>query len=225
MEIVKAKIVMLPRSKGQNKSSIKLYQGELFYDFEHFMSGDAAHQHLYVITDEITKGGDWFYNKYDHKIGQYGIRQKPEQSPYVSKIIATTDVSLKIPSGEPYESQDLMKSVIYPTKEMPQIPNSFIKNYCKAGGIKKVLVELEEYGEELGSDPAYYGLPSHRIKVNSSNEIVVRPIKDSWTIEEILELTNSAWYDGFGEGQSTCMGPLGCSSEVDSYKDWEKKNL
>jgi hypothetical protein len=91
-------------------------------------------QHLYITTDEDIKEGDWIYETDLNTINQAGKNYKPNDND--RKIIATTDPKIYF--------NDIGEGVIEYYGKLPQIPQSFIKEYCKAGGIDRVMVEVEE---------------------------------------------------------------------------------
>lgn len=181
METKRAKVIMLPRTQKQNKSSIKLYQDKLFYDFRQFMSGTATHQHLYITTDDEIKEGDWILvgNEIIQAIQSYDIEG-------CDKIIATTNNNL-------FTEEDII-----PYTSLPQPSKAFIEKYCKVGGIDEVMVEYtvkqktqdELEWEGLSSDVSPYGLNLSKniLKINSHNEITIHPIKSNWTKEEIIQV-------------------------------------
>jgi hypothetical protein len=134
-----------------------------------------------------------------------------------SSIIATTDSILKL-----YESEILAKasgfSLTTNDIKLPSIPQSFIeyyvKEYNKGNVVKEVGVEYS------GCDCEGKYVPDHRIqdgcglklKLNLDNTINIKPIKDSWTREEILKIVNKALW----------TNPPYNESEA---KEWINKNL
>jgi hypothetical protein len=88
-------------------------------------------QHLYITTDEDIKEGDWIYETDLNTINQAGKNYKPNDND--RKIIATTDPKIYF--------NDIGEGVIESYGKLPQIPQSFIEEYCKAGGIDRVMVE------------------------------------------------------------------------------------
>lgn len=103
-------------------------------------------QHLYFISDEEIKEGDWVLRG----SGSYGCRKvlrihkdfaictdfwdKPIETPFplneLKKIIVTTDKELNIH----WNKQDY--------KALPRPSNEFLRKFCELGGISKVLVEM-----------------------------------------------------------------------------------
>ena len=137
--------------------------------------GEWKTQHLYILSDEKIKEGDWCLNLDTNdifKLGKYGVNN-------AKKIIATTDTSLGL----------------------PLIPESFIKYYIseynKGNIITDVEVEYEDNGEEgwIGDD--YNGEPfwneKLELKVNPDNTINIYPIKNSWNREEFEIAIRETW--------------------------------
>jgi hypothetical protein len=93
-------------------------------------------QHLYFTTDEEIKEGNWYYSVTLNNIFKATNKMLPIFGG--EKIIASTDPELNSNQIEPYDT-----SKPYGI-EFAQIPQSFIEEYCKAGGIDEVLVEGEE---------------------------------------------------------------------------------
>jgi len=112
---------------------------------------DYINQHLYFTSDEEIKEGDWLLSIFNGKV-QYldkctevdktidlaynGKLIKWTSSKHCRKIVATTDKSLTIIDY----TKSLDQKVIY----LPQIPQQFIEDYCKAGGIDEVYLETEQ---------------------------------------------------------------------------------
>lgn len=186
----KTRVVMLPAED----SSI-LYKdgltGGLVYGTE---SPEHRHelsikQHLYFLSDEEIKEGDWVSHK---------------NCELISKVVAvntyTTD-SVNTEHGDGY--QDEFSKVIATTDEslgLPKPSQEFLKAYVGAGGIEWVNVEYQanEFVKDGISRPVvddgvlkdYKGHWIYKPKVNSHNEITIHPIKDSWSREETKEI---AW--------------------------------
>lgn len=65
---------------------------------EHLCEKVTIDNHDYYVSDEPTKSGDWWYNLHDNKTGRYGENQiNIPQSPYVKRLIATTNKSIDAP--------------------------------------------------------------------------------------------------------------------------------
>lgn len=167
------------------------------------------YQHLYILSDEEIKDGDWFiWLKYNtiHKA------TKPDDNKECKKIIATTDSSLLIPFDDV-------------TIGLPQIPKSFIETfvneYNKGNIITEVMIEYEKHTpafSHIGKTPSkqeklrgcynngeqIVGIwTEESLKTNPENTINIKPIKDSWSREEVIELiqrfnkesAGNVWFD------------------------------
>ena len=143
MKTIKAKVHRLPT---ESSKILMLTNGNILtYYKEQESDGAVTPIHLYITTDEKIKEGDWYLwggaeqkNIYQCKVSEAGDLDKlnTECKSLAKKIIATTDP--KLHTNEIVEEDMHMYK-----KSLPQIPQSFIKEYCKAGGIDEVLVEYE----------------------------------------------------------------------------------
>ena len=123
------------------------------------------------------------------------------------KIIATTDSKLtkgeviKVGDRVHSDKQDFNDQIVVTEssaelynksdhyfKSLPQIPQSFIEEYCKAGGIDKVLVEAEKVAAF-----EQRGLPSRlkvtQIKTDSNNCITIHPVEEKlYTLDDMFKV-------------------------------------
>ena len=134
---------------------------------------DFIPQHLYFTEEGKPEEGDWCINPKglpDIFGFDYRAVYTREEILKCKKIISTTDTKLNL----------------------PQPSQAFIEAFCKAGGIKKVMVEYEEkYIEPPSNIHSNRGYFITQPKVNSHNEITISSIKDRWTREEVTELLSS----------------------------------
>ena len=164
-------------------------------------------QHLYIISDDEIKEGDWFIDLKDNTIWQNKAKENMRKSifPECKKIISTTDSSLSQTSRA----------------EIPQPSDSFIKKYIeeynKGNIITDVLVEYNcgDSHCSLFGCQKYLGCKNESIqtvKINpKDNTITIKKVKDSWNREEILNDIEQAIIQGLDIGQ---------------YRDkWIKENL
>lgn len=172
-------------------------------------------QHLYIISDDDIKEGDWFINLLDNSIHQ------ATNWIYVStckKIIATTDTSLTIPT---HYGMD---------EELPQPSQQFIEKYIesynKSEIITDVLVEYEnnydlEYYTPQGGIECCKKIDNWKLKINSKdNTITIKKVKDSWNREELKILFKKHENDVIKYINSS--GP----NKFPSFNDnWIKENL
>lgn len=178
----------LNNSSAPNSCTITIPNVELF-----------KHQHLYIISDDEIKEGDWFINDLNqikkctsrdtegYIDFEGGFNTKPSSC---KKIIATTDSSLWRPSHK-YASD-----VILLPQPSQQFIEKFIEEYNRGNVITDVLIEYElisneEYfGNTVNPD---YDVPyfDEKLKINpKDNTITIKKVKDSWSREEVIEFGN-----------------------------------
>ena len=154
-------------------------------------NSDLTKRHLYITSDEVIKEGDWFILNNCNPI-QCVMKDFP-QAKDVKKIIATTDTSLGIAL--------ISKEFI----------NYFIEQYNKGNVIKEVWVEFKVISNDL----------SPVLHYNSKKIINIKPIKDSWSREEVTQLLhkyeNDMLYYGRDGYYRSCFPK--------AIDDWANKNL
>lgn len=169
----KCKVIMLPTENRY--APIGLDCNKTIHENCHLLSDS---QHLYITSYDEIKEGDWYYSNMRTK--EYGVHfcdskrisELCNKHSECKKIIATTDLNLKL----------------------PEIPKSFIEKYCKVDGIDEVIVEYEydEISTKFRNAQIKGGwskyLPENaefKLKVNSNNKIIIHPFKDSWNRIEL----------------------------------------
>ena len=186
-------------------------------------------QHLYIITDDEIKEGDWFiYNetllqcKEVKLLGKSVLIITNSYNGYnvdnCRKIIATTDSSLNA-----YRRED--DSLTYIPQPSQQFIEKYIESYNKGEVITDVLVEyinvipqsngLRSNGiimDEIGltDDANILDVPKLNYK---DNTITVKKLKDSWNREEVVELLKLFEND------------IKKSINSDDFNNWIKENL
>ena len=177
------------------------------------------YQHLYILSDDEIKEGDWYLFLPEDSVRQATFDFIPHYN--LKKIIATTDPSLII-----YESEVLARASGFKLETgdlcITFIPRSFIERYVeeynKGNKIESVMVEYNYFendtSECIGMDGVYNGIPfnGYVLKLNSDNTINIKPVKDIWTREEIIELLHQ--YDLNGT----------CNTDID-FNKWIDNNL
>jgi hypothetical protein len=123
----------------------------------------SGNQHLYITTDDKIKEGDWYIIQGASPEGVYNtLPNGGVKKEFAKKIIATTDPKLTtkevIKVGDRVHSnkQDFNDQIVatessaklynksdHYFKSLVRIPQSFIEEYCKAGGIDEVDVEYD----------------------------------------------------------------------------------
>lgn len=187
---------------------------------------ELQNQHLYIISDDQIKEGDWFYSKTNNIINNnYNLFIKRENHIIsFKKIIGTTDTSLKISKFSHY-SQDLMKIAVYKDYLLPQLSQQFIEKYIKFYNknevITDVLIDYEDYILQHMFKPQEY---KQRIKINpKNNTITIKKLKNNWNRKEIVELIEKVFDDCTIMQHNSNIQPLVIVNK--SYKDWIKNNL
>lgn len=146
------KVVMLPTEKA---SALYLKSGLLFYPELGKRKGTVAvNQHLYIISDDRIKEGDW---QLVYEDGQYSIRQ------YTVK-------GGKKWGSEAFNSKGLIslcKKIIASTDKSitPKfwVPYSFVNAYVKANNAGKPITEINlEMEDAIMYDDGLF-MPKHRI--------------------------------------------------------------
>jgi len=153
-------------------------------------------QHLYILSDDEIKEGDWCLHLITNNISQ--CHEKGSYYGDWKKIIASTDSSIVI-DKEPYRVIDYSKGTtngVTIMKErdiiIPSIPQSFIDKYVSEYNvdniITEVLVEYEKnfygYFDQGGEDWRL------SLKFNPGNTINIKNLKNSWTRNEVIEILN-----------------------------------
>lgn len=157
-----------------------------------YWNGELNLQHLYLITDEEIKEGNWFLSDERNNIHENngtpiwvllqctsvengwintktkGIGYNPS---WTRKIVASTD-----PRLWEYEGH---KGAIY-TLKIAKIPQSFIEQYIDSQGtIKKVMLE-EEYDNDNCTSVSKDYNKIKKLKLNSSGEVIIHLINQEW---------------------------------------------
>ena len=223
----KAKAVMLSHSNID--TSLTLYKTAsgkpLHLSTNLDILSHHTNQHLYIISDDEIKEGDWIMIKDDN----YIFKSKSDYSTEWKdrcKIIATTDASL----GLPQPSQQFIEK--------------YIEEYNKGNVITDVLVE------ELRSSDGYYDeqdiwhWKTLGLKINpKDNTITIKEVKDNYTREEVDRMldeqasrTTAEMLEKFKDyksreevielitdAMSSCTN--GTSSHCQDFDKWIEENL
>jgi len=194
-----AQVVMLPTNeKAPTHDYLFLYKPS------NRLVKNGFVQHLYFLSDEEIKEGDWFVGFADGSIKPF-VKQADESTVEINnwqlnkkghssnkKIIATTDNTVKFPERFP--------SFV----TLPQIPQSFIEKfveeYNKSNVITEVMVEYE--WNKTGRKIRKLDVFDHILKINPDNTINISMPKDSWSREEVTTLLYSLNRDK--EGNFDC---------------------
>ena len=180
---------------------------------------DSENQHLYFLSDEEIKEGDWFLSnlneilkctKREDKFVCYEKLTVPGVSKVAQpfsihinlkpkKIIATTDKSL-VNSNCCIAKEGLTKMnegcrdrnrCLIPQPSQSFI-EKFVEEYNKGNVITEVLVEYETITKRYGSCSIGEGVTMNveQLKVSKDNTITIRKVKDSWNRDEVMKFGN-----------------------------------
>lgn len=191
MSFKKVKVVMLPTKEKANlllTGRNDLYYSSKLSDFSLKEDVDIF-QHLYFLSDEEIKEGDWcimlddFGNVFSNP-QQYTDPNTQHLNKGLRKIIATTDRSLGL-----VVDQNNCPMPAY-SKFLPQPSQLFIEKfvdeYNKRNVITEVMVEYERvFKHNKFMEREFFDAS----KVNpKDNTITIRKVKDDWNREEVIQL-------------------------------------
>ena len=225
MSFKKRQVVMLPTNEKAKTGEYLVLNKEnklcIWNTHKMGVQNTLPIQHLYILSDEEIKVGDWFY------ADEYS---KPEQAKhfdgklvngfvveFCKKIIATTDKSLNVKSFINYGKESGKEVDVL----LPQPSQSFIEKYVeeynKGNIITEVMVEYDYRVKSGTIDEHKKGLAGYEyfeLKVNpKDNTITIRKTKDSWNREEVERLCRMAYRDA-------------AKAVVPDYEDkWIEENL
>lgn len=180
----KCKVILLPTNE---KAPIYLYKPNNKVQIANGVTlgyGDK-YQHLYFLSDEEIKEGDWYSSSHETTINQASKfnLETLNKAYWAKKIIATTDSSLAMLIPDPIIGK---APVYFPTPSQDFI-KVFIEEYNKGNVIKWVDVEYEEISDNKTNDFGKKQIYYQKLKVNSRNEITIRKVKNSWSREECIK--------------------------------------
>lgn len=183
MSFKRTKVVMLPTNE---KASLLLgtsIEGKLVKSNRGVSnSTHLKNQHLYFLSDDEIKEGDWFLEK--------GLRisifpNYLTDTNECKKIIATTDKTLI------FMRTELIPDVFWHKDGniFPQPSEGFIQKFIDAYNsgdpITEVMVEYNHIQSTTDLNEEW-------LKVNSNYTITIRKMKDSWSREEVVSLCREA---------------------------------
>lgn len=143
-------------------------------------SGYCKPQHLYILSDDEIKEGDWYHNSIDNSIKQ------ASDWIYVStckKIIATTNTSLILHDNSKNNKCFGTQLSGKCSHILPQIPTSFIQyfieQYNNGNVITKVNVEYVIWTQDIKTG-------KFSLFINPFNCINIKTVKDSYSRDEVI---------------------------------------
>lgn len=191
------KVVMLPTEKASRLwlrgSDNKLI---LENNLQHNSTTVKGCQHLYIISDDEIKEGDWFYNPATKEVLfaskdmlSWNSDTTQEHKGW-KKIVATTDIMLGRESNP--------KSSFYLEGGLPQLPASFIQAYIKAYNEGNPITEVDleiELHKWVGSTYPVGHRPTYQIKTRPDNTVIVHQSK-MYSRDEVEKLCRLAYQQG-----------------------------
>jgi hypothetical protein len=127
-------------------------------------------QHLYLTSDDKIKEGDYCIDGLGGLFGPYEEGDTVDFGATMAhKVIATTDNSLLLPTIS-------FKDWDGKSRNLPQIPESFIQAYAKANGdIVEVQVETGMYhdGKFIDDGKTRSFTPIERLKLHPDNTVII----------------------------------------------------
>jgi hypothetical protein len=205
------KVIMLPTVESQGDfSKERLYPCILKYSwmFDKNQKGKLTFvncnirtptqlQHLYIISDDEIKEGNYVYDSYKDSVYQatkvvIHNMKSLDYKQYLNKIVATTDTSLT------EDKRTIITGLMGKPNILPQPSQQFIEKYIESYNKDEVITDvLVEYSPSSITLQTYSGqqvddnLKALTLKTNSKdNTITITKLKDSWSREEVIELIN-----------------------------------
>ena len=228
----RVQVVVLPIRELSNISLSNKHNTLVYNNDKHDTLSMFTNQHLYIISDDEIKEGDWHLNA-DKNVVTNTIRYTLYKATKIKldfikklqekgsdckfyKIIATTDTSLI--NRRQMTFMDEATEWIY---DLPQPSQQFIEKYIeeynKGNIITDVLVEYETLkttanNKHFGEGHIYS--ITNKLKINpKDNTITIKKLKDSWNKEEIIKLIKS-----FANNYQYASNDIG-------YNKWIEENL
>jgi hypothetical protein len=228
----RAKVIMLPTNVLSNISLSNKTNNLVYNKDKHDTLSMFTNQHLYIISDDKPKIGDYYLVElYDNQIQSKGWYLKQcesiddvwvnnkgiEATRHINnckKVIATTNTSL---------TPLFCKT---DSKNIPQLSKQFIKKYIECYNkdeiITDVLVEYE--AKRIYNNPDIRKADFNYqdiLKVNpKDNTITIKKVKDSWNREEVVSIINKIVTGRKCKQEFMCYSPI-----ILDINKWIEENL
>ncbi len=171
---------MLPTEKASN---IFIKDGVLKDAFRYRNKCEKGNgykpQHLYLISDDEIKEGDWVYNVLDNIVCEHkGLLIPSDSIINYKKVIASTDPALHVRDNSIYV--DGKTEEILMEFDAPELPESFIKTYVEAGGIDEVMVEYDTQNFLDKSNGLFEEKELiNGLKLTDNNEVIISMLEEN----------------------------------------------
>jgi len=188
----KCKVELLPSKEFSN---VQLDFSEKLHLEDGSSIALKEYKHIYITSEEVVNSNDWAYNVLSKTVVQftedfiaYYAPMKDFPMGNYKKIVASTDDLLKFLGKSTHGTST---SDVY--SKFPKIPTRFIERYVreynKGNIITVVLVEFTYDNPEPYKNVL-------QLKVNpEDNTINIKPIKESWSKEELVEILGDFFND------------------------------
>jgi len=229
-------IVMLGTSKTNNLNDIVLNSDKTkLATLNPLTVGSKqsyTNQHLYILSNDEIKEGDWVYNKKHNWLKQVDKHYLLLLDYNDKKIFATTDTSLETITSGTMKLKD--GSYGFTTLKPFEIPTTLIQQYINAYNnrnvVEKCFVEVEEkfiennekYIHSSGAE-GKYSTHTKQIKLNENNEIsiLLPTVEQNVKLKQLAELLERADVRKY-----TCINKFGYSQlERDIVDLFEQKQM
>ena len=211
-----SKVVMLPTNEKASWMTIWMNKvGRLLHTHTSTFDNLIA-QHLYFTTEEEIKVGDQFiaFGKV-YECNHKGVYVQYLNGAFTReecrKIIATTDKSI----GRIKPNHNDFDSIIYLPEPSHKFLEAFVENHNKGKSIIDVLIEYVKVPNSVFVN--VIEAPYLTLKVDKDNIITIKPIKDIYTREEVMEL--------FAKYEEDVYRKYKANITNISTKNWLKDNL
>jgi len=198
----KHKVVMLPTKGGKSVdcpmilTTDKVELRGLGVGMSFWNNKSWTGQHLYILSDEEIKEGDWFVSG-NGKLWQYNSSNQTVPDLGSKKVIASTDKSIH--GGD--------NPNVKISQHMPELSEGFIKKYIErynAGNpLTEVMVEYD-FNPTMGELQGLSNENIYKLKVRPNNTIITTAVEEpSFTKEDMLKafqaginwgVTYSTWF-------------------------------
>jgi|DEB0MinimDraft_12_1074336.scaffolds.fasta_scaffold00020_11 hypothetical protein len=182
---------------------------------------ERPHNHIYITSDDKIKEGDWYYHSIAKEIRQWDTSLEFIAYEICSKVIATSDESLKI--------KDFPELINSATRSLPNVSQSFLKEFVKSGGKKDWEVDYFPYFKGRCKDPMvclrgcsvsdgscrHLEYKKENTKLDLNNCIILSAVEEKmYSKDKFIESLHSYWDKMHGKGHQNI-----------SMINWIKENL
>jgi hypothetical protein len=199
---MKHKAILLPTDKPTQISKGN-QNGELHHHLFVMTKGgiyvNHTYQHLYILSDEEIKDGEWYLaTMYGHqgselKPVQFFVGEKPcGEQPFGKKIISSTDKSLKKWKGTCFSGEELYETLPTPNDESLRL---YCENPTKYVDVETIPQRIEDEIDANGRPMMNFKIVP---KISSNNSISFKPVVEEISLQEEkdrIEYQSADWED------------------------------